>query len=1397
MATISGEIHQFKNKAGTKNWWPRTVTEAIYGLDSTIADVKTWVGNSFVKYSHGIYNPTSAVDLDDQYVAENTIQQISWNFSTYSNVSNRPSSSASAASVLVLPNSWGGLQFYTDYNSNTYYIRNRYSTTGWKSWVQLYHTGNFNPANYLTTSSAASTYVTALGTDGNYLTWTKGGTANNITVPYATTADGANRAFWLNTNNTIAFGKSGLQYFSVYGTEGTSTTANDTPTTAWYHILRMNHGDSDGYFADLAIHLSGSNGIYWRRIAKGANLGWFRILDSNNFASIIGTTTYAPYNSSGYLPLSGGQMTGPLTWKNSTALPENSSAVYFLTIDAFASGGTTKWASADTVKTSLGLANYLPLAAQGTTVYRTTSGQIVDFNNSKGANEEAFFTISSNGTRRNAVGWNTTYGTYIYNYASAKYLGIKADGTPHYQGYTLWHSGNSNLYTVNWVAAVMEASTRIQVTGGTDAKIVLNNTDSETNNQYISFQQNGTQYGYLGTIGDDYLRWSGSGLTVNKLRITTKHSSSSKAGGIYYYDGTTDYLLIGQGSSNLWIGANETSGTHHAGSTYISTGGVANLFASKLVSGTRTNAVILDALNYYAYPAHSLRDYNYHDTSHRRAAGNVTFADGGLHYFLATYLMTDAGRPEHDGQIIQCAWDNGTYDSQLFIPSGGINSDDNAHVKVRGQNGQGSWNSWHTLFDDVNLNMSKIINIMGGSLPEAYLGWGGRNYEGSFGPLDAALVSEFGANRFAFAKSGGIVVEYSTDGGSTWTDYGAGNDSKTALFSNGSSFTTGKNTSTGGGSANNMLRVTLRTGAAQIYTVLYKFVIYCSTQGSSGSYCTIRCRTQQNYENNVDTWVTVADHVSIAGYSGYNVINYPTGVTTYGNRKDSQYGEWQFIFGYTGFSGNSYGLTIYNIWGYGGVGWTTPSTMAKTGHLYSYDSNQVAYFPSSIIPATNGNDLGGTSYRWELYATSGNFTGTWTNGSAGVTINNNTTSAIPWLLDALAPNMSTGTYTAIVHGKANSAYNAASLSFYNAGAGSANNYAGIGLYGHDNLLIVRGDGNVGIGTTSPSVKLQIASSDYSYINTRLSGSAIYLDKLSTNGTGFQHPVVFRRLDASLNVVEQVHLIAAYSTSSYVCTYIAGSANNNSAIRIDGSGTSANVSVGYTGGGSYKLNVNGQTYSSTGFIAPNTYSYNGVDKGGAVRGIMKLDNNLLMIGNGSSAANYPTYIDGGTFIRFRIGTAHGTLATMTSTGLGIANTSPAYTLDVTGTIHSTVGIFSDGYVSALGTASSSDAKLKDDITTISYDRAKAVLSALNPREWTWNALTSKEGERGAGMVAQEVESILPDTVKEIGGNLTLEYNTLFAYGLAMTKYMLPMVETHEEKIARLEKEVEELKRQLTN
>lgn len=113
-------------------------------------------------------------------------------------------------------------------------------------------------------------------------------------------AGSATKSTWLDTNSSLTYGASGLNYFNINGTEGTDPASNATPTSAYYHILRMNHGNPSGYFADIATPLNDTNGVYWRQVRSGNNYGWYKFLDDHNYTDYV-------------VPQTGGHFSGGLT----------------------------------------------------------------------------------------------------------------------------------------------------------------------------------------------------------------------------------------------------------------------------------------------------------------------------------------------------------------------------------------------------------------------------------------------------------------------------------------------------------------------------------------------------------------------------------------------------------------------------------------------------------------------------------------------------------------------------------------------------------------------------------------------------------------------------------------------------------------------------------------------------------------------------------------------------------------------------------------------------------------------------------------------------------------------------------------------------------------------------
>lgn len=148
-------------------------------------------------------------------------------------------------------------------------------------------------------------------------------------------------------------------------------------------------------------------------------------------------------------------------------------------------------------------------------------------------------------------------------------------------------------------------------------------------------------------------------------------------------------------------------------------------------------------------------------------------------------------------------------------------------------------------------------------------------------------------------------------------------------------------------------------------------------------------------------------------------------------------------------------------------------------------------------------------------------------------------------------------------------------------------------------------------------------------------------------------------------------------------------------------------------------------------------------------------------------------------------------------VGIGWKSPEYTLDVLGTIHASTGIFSDGYVSARG-QNTSDARLKKDIRN--FD-AKDILMKLRPCAFRWNGLARSmypvfdTDEIQYGLIAQEAITEAPWLVdKDMFGDgyMGVKYNRLIPVLLQGQIEQYTETEQLKNRVRVLEKRIEELK-----
>lgn len=230
-------------------------------------------------------------------------------------------------------------------------------------------------------------------------------------------------------------------------------------------------------------------------------------------------------------------------------------------------------------------------------------------------------------------------------------------------------------------------------------------------------------------------------------------------------------------------------------------------------------------------------------------------------------------------------------------------------------------------------------------LKEAEIEWGGGSIIGDVTPIDAAMLPIIGYNKTECANPAGITVEYSNDAGATWVDYGLSDKAKSNIVS----VCGDRSVFIGGGSSltqktlDDKLRITVNAYKCGTYTTLKKILIEISTNGAADSKVLI-----EKAKGTAPTEFTEVGTYSIAGWSGWNSID--IGRVHFGGGSKQNTFVLRFTFSIGGLNADNYksALQIMHILFLGNTNWNTPSAMARTGHLYTYDVNQNAVFPAKV-----------------------------------------------------------------------------------------------------------------------------------------------------------------------------------------------------------------------------------------------------------------------------------------------------------------------------------------------------------------------------------------------------------------------------------------------------------------
>ena len=271
-------------------------------------------------------------------------------------------------------------------------------------------------------------------------------------------------------------------------------------------------------------------------------------------------------------------------------------------------------------------------------------------------------------------------------------------------------------------------------------------------------------------------------------------------------------------------------------------------------------------------------------------------------------------------------------------------------------------------------------------------------------------------------------------------------------------------------------------------------------------------------------------------------------------------------------------------------------------------------------------------------------------------------------------------------------------------------------------------GNLGIGTTSPGAKLEVAGNGTGKILIGDIGGYTNYAGISLNGstTAGYYNILSRASDGTLLLNRPFGDIAFYE--------------NNSALHMIIKGTSGNVGIGTTA-----PSANGLTIRREGGDRKIMLELNRPNEAGLQSAIQFTVGSSILVGQiqheyASSNYNHMSFT-----LRSPGGSDFVSLWLENSGNVGIGTTAPAYALEVVGTIRASSDVIAF-----------SDARVKDNVQTITDALTK--VTSLRGVTYTRNDMDDKSEK--IGVIAQEVLPILPQVVqKDTNGNYSVAYGNI--------------------------------------